>query len=160
MNVREALRIGIDIAEYCCMAYLEDLSDEDLMRRPAPGMNHINWQVGHLIASEYQMIEQARPGCSPPLPAGFAEKYSKETAAIDDPSSFHTKEELLAVYRKQREATLAALESIPEEDFAQETGIDYAPTVAALFSMQGSHWMMHSGQWVVVRRQMGKPPLF
>jgi hypothetical protein len=36
----------------------------------------------------------------------------------------------------------------------------YAPTVAAVYDMQGSHYLMHAGQWVVVRRQLGKPPLY
>jgi hypothetical protein len=29
-----------------------------------------------------------------------------------------------------------------------------------VFSMQGSHWMMHAGQWAVLRRKLGRPPLF
>jgi hypothetical protein len=28
-----------------------------------------------------------------------------------------------------------------------------------MLSMQGSHWMMHAGQWVIVRRNLGKPVL-
>ncbi len=36
----------------------------------------------------------------------------------------------------------------------------YAPTIASLFSMIGSHWMMHAGQWVIVRRELGREPLF
>ena len=33
----------------------------------------------------------------------------------------------------------------------------HAPTLGALYLMQGGHWLMHCGQWVIVRRQLGKP---
>ena len=36
----------------------------------------------------------------------------------------------------------------------------YAPTTGHVFELLGSHWMMHCGQWVIVRRQLGKAPLF
>jgi hypothetical protein len=32
--------------------------------------------------------------------------------------------------------------------------------VGALFSVEGSHWLMHAGQWAVIRRQLGRKPLF
>jgi uncharacterized protein (DUF1330 family) len=39
---------------------------------------------------------------------------------------------------------------------APESMQAYAPTVAAAFSMLGSHWLMHAGQWVIVRRELGR----
>ncbi len=160
MNAREAIRLSIDTGNMVAMAYLGDLSDADLMRRAAPGINHINWQLGHLIASEHGMISQACPGSMPALPAGFAEKYTKETAASDDPTKFCSKDELLQVAAAQRAATLAALDKQSDADLDRATGIEYAPTVAHLFSLQGGHFLMHAGQWAVVRRQLGRPPLF
>ena len=35
---------------------IDDLSDSDLMVRPAPGCNHIAWQLGHMISGTAQMI--------------------------------------------------------------------------------------------------------
>jgi uncharacterized damage-inducible protein DinB len=96
----------------------------------------------------------------PALPAGFAEKYSKETASSDNASQFCSKTELLKVAAEQRAATLAALANLADADLDKQTGIPYAPTVGSLFSLQGSHALMHAGQWAVVRRQLGHPPLF
>jgi len=160
MNAIEAIRITISSGETVGMGYLNDLTDEDMMRRPCPGCNHINWQVGHLIASEHEMMEHVLPGALPALPEGFLQKYSKETAASDDPSAFLKKAELLEVAQQMRAGTLALLEKQTPEDLDRETGVAYAPNVGALFSMQGLHWLMHAGQWVVVRRQIGRPPLF
>lgn len=163
MDARTAIRINIDCSKFICAGYLADLSDADLMRRPAPGCNHINWQLGHLITAENRMIEAVVPGAMPALPAGFAERYTKETAASDDPQAFCTKEELMTEMERQRGATLTALARVSDQRLAEpspEQLRSYAPTVADVFSLQGSHWTMHSGQWVVVRRQLGKPPLF
>jgi hypothetical protein len=160
MDSRTAIKLGIDMGDMVAMGYLNDLSDEELMRRPYPACNHINWQIGHLVASENQMGNQAIPGSMPELPSGFAEKYTKDTAKSDDPSQFVRKDELMRLYQQQRAATLSALAKLSESDFDKPTGVDYAPTVGAMFSMHGSHWLMHVGQWVVVRRQLGKPILF
>ncbi len=51
MDSREAMKLSINMADFVAMGYLADLTDEDFMRRPHPGCNHINWQVGHLVAA-------------------------------------------------------------------------------------------------------------
>ena len=96
MNVREAIKISIDTGKMISAGYLSDLTDAEMMKRPCPGCNHITWQVGHLIASEHSMIEKVAPGSMPELPAGFAEKYTKETSHSDNPADFHTKSECTA----------------------------------------------------------------
>jgi DinB superfamily len=160
MDVREALKISIDTGKMISAGYLSDLTDAEMMKRPCPGCNHINWQVGHLIASERSMIENVAPGSMPELPAGFAEKYSKETANSDNPADFHSKAELMAAFEASNAATLSALAKMNEADFDKPTGVEYAPTVASMFAMQGCHWLMHAGQWAVVRRQCGRAPMF
>jgi hypothetical protein len=160
MNAQEAIKQVIQMGDMVAMSYLADLSDADLMRRPHSGCNHINWQIGHLIVSENYLVNQAVPGSMPELPPGFADRYTPETSGSDDPAAFAGKEQLLDVYRQQRSGTLAALAGTTAEELDRATGIDYAPNVGAIFSLQGTHWLMHSGQWVVVRRELGRPPLF
>ncbi len=160
MNARDAIKLNIESAQMVSMAYLEDLSDKELFHRPCPGANHINWQVGHLLVAEHGMIEKVAPGSMPPLPAGFAERYTKETASSDKPEAFSNKADLLSVAVEQRKGTLAALAKTSDADLDKPTGMDYAPNLAAVFSLQGGHWLMHAGQWAVIRRQLGRPPLF
>ena len=163
MDAREALKLSINMGRMITTSYLDDLTDEEMLHRPDPKCNHINWQLGHLIVSEHQMIESICPGSMPALPDGLAEKYTKETAAIDDPAALVDKQTLMAAYEEQRAATLAALENLSDEQLGQESPEpvrSYAPVVAAVFEMQGSHYMMHAGQWAVIRRQLGRPPLF
>ncbi len=163
MKANQALRLSIDMAKMITDAYILDLNQQEWMHRPHPSCNHITWQLGHLINSEHQMIEGCFPGSMPPLPEGFAAKYKKETAGVDDPARFHSREELIEAMNRQRQGTLAALAKCSEADLdkpAPESMRSYAPNFGAVFEMQGSHWLMHAGQWAVIRRQLGRPPVF
>ena len=160
MKAHDVIRLSIESGKQISMGYLSDLTDAEMMKRPCPGCNHITWQVGHLIAGEQQMIEQIAPGTMPKLPEGFAAKYTTETSKSDKASDFHTKAELMALFETIRGGTLAALAKTTEADLDKPTGVEYAPTVGAMFELQGAHWLMHAGQWVVVRRQCGRPAMF
>ncbi len=163
MNAQEALKLTIGMGQFVGSAYLQDLTDADLMRRAAPGINHINWQLGHLILAEHNQINDLLPGAMPSLPEGFDARYSRDAVGIDDPAAFFDKATLLKAFQQQRAGTLAALDQLTSDDLdrpAPEKYRAYAPNWGALFELQGSHWLMHCGQWAVVRRQLGKPALF
>src|SRR5262245_3659262 len=98
MNAKDAMRMSMDMGLMVLKKYLGDLSDADLMQRPGPGCNHLAWQLGHLINSEVGLLSSICPGKAPQLPAGFAEQHSKETAQIDDPKKFCTKQQYLDLY--------------------------------------------------------------
>lgn len=163
MNAREALRVSMDAPTMIVNSYLGDLSDADILVRPVEGANHIAWQLGHLISSEHMMIESVCPGSMSPLPEGFAEKYTSETSGSDDPGDFLTKDEYMQLAAEQRAGTLAALEKLSDDDLdapGPESMRALVPTVGAVFGMQPTHWVMHAGQWAVIRRKLGHPPLF
>ncbi|NND98492.1 MAG: DinB family protein [Pirellulaceae bacterium] len=163
METKEAIKSTMDLCAMVFQGYLEDLGDADLMKRPGEGCNHLAWQIGHLIASEVHMVESVCPGKGATLPDGFAEDHSKETAASDDASKFRTKDEYLSLMGQVREATAAALDELPDaklDDPAPENFRSFCPTVGNMFILIGTHPMMHAGQIVPVRRQLGKPVVF
>jgi hypothetical protein len=163
MNSREALESGIAFSDKIAGRYLEDLTDAELLVRPVPGANHIAWQLGHLVSAEHDLIEMVSPGSMPKLPAGFKEKHAKQTAASDDPKAFCTKSEYQQLLKEQRAGTLAALAKMSDADLskpAPEPMRSHLKTVGDVFSMQGGHLVMHAGQWAVVRRKLGRKPLF
>jgi len=160
VDARQAIRTQLELSQFVCLGYLEDLSDGDLLLRPHPGANHINWQVGHLVGSEHNHISRFAPGQMPPLPDRLPELYSREAVQVDDPALLLPKAVLLDAFRQQRAATLRLLEAASDADLDLPTGVPYAPTRGAMFAMQGSHWLMHSGQWVIVRRMLGKGAMF
>jgi hypothetical protein len=133
------------------------------MRRPDPSANHIAWQLGHLITSEHNLNNMVCPDSMPALPEGFAEKHDKETATSDDPTAFCSKEEYLRLMAEQRAGTLALLATLSDQDLektAPEKIQKFGQTVGAVIAGQSAHWMMHAGQWVIVRRQLGKEAMF
>jgi hypothetical protein len=163
MHAKDAILQSIDVADMVMDKYLSDLPDEAFFVKPVEGMNHIAWQLGHLISSERGMVEGVRPGSCPPLPEGFDAMHSKETTGIVDPSKFHTKAEYLAVWKAQRAATRAALESMSDADLdapSPEKLRSFAPTAGAAFNLTGLHALMHCGQFVAVRREQKVPIVF
>jgi hypothetical protein len=163
MNAKDAIRYALTSTQNVLNMYLSDLSDADLVVRPVPAANHIAWQLGHLITSEKGMGQQLRGAKYPELPAGFAERHSKETAAAEPPRGFGTKAEYLDLFTKTRQATLSALDRLSDADLDRPTEgqmAAFAPTLGGLLLLVANHTMMHAAQFTVVRRKLGKPVLF
>jgi hypothetical protein len=160
MQAKELINHSMDMSDRIVTNYLGDLTDDDLFRRPVAGMNHIAWQLGHLISAERMFVEAVRPGTSPALPEGFDERHSKEASKSDDRSKFLSKAEYLSLMQAQRAATKKALDSMSDKDLnapAPERFQAMWPKVGDIFLLTGQHVVMHVGQWVAVRRQVGKP---
>jgi uncharacterized damage-inducible protein DinB len=142
--------------------YISDLSDADLLVRPAPNANHTAWQLGHLISAEPYLVKMLTPDAKyPELPAGFAEQYGKEGASRD--TGFLSKAEYLELFSKVRKATLAFVEGLNDADLDKPvTGnmAKYAPTWGSMLILVSNHVLMHTGQITVLRRKLGKPVLF
>ncbi len=163
MSLAIHLRQSLELPAFIVDAFLQDLSDDELFVRPSAGMNHIAWQLGHLIVSENSHINLVTDGLMPLLPEGFARQHCSETTAIDDPASFRTKHQYLALMAEQRLATRGQLAGLSDDSLKLPSpeSIRYlGPTVACVFSGTATHWMMHAGQWSVVRRRLGRPLLF
>lgn len=163
MSIATQIKHELNLPTFVVQGYVGDLSDEDLMRRPAPNANHIAWQLGHLIEAEHNLNNMVCPDSMPALPEGFAEKHKKETATSDDASAFCTKDEYLKLMTEQRAGTLALLDKLSDDELEKPApeGIQkFGATVGAVIAGQSAHWMMHAGQWVIVRRQLGKEAIF
>lgn len=161
MHVKDALRSALEMNHNIVKSTLADLADADLLVRPVPGANHIAWQLGHLIGAEARFLGMI-PGAAPAeLPAGFAEQHTKEKAGSD--TGFRTKKEYLDLFDRVRGQTVAALQRVADADLDRPVEgpiARLAPTVGALFMLTANHELMHSGQFSVVRRKLGKPVLF
>jgi hypothetical protein len=162
MTAKNILKEAVEFGHMLTKAYVGDLSDADLMIRSVPGSNHIAWQMGHMISSTQYMLKGIGHS-APDLPAGFAEAYTAETSGSNDPKKFATKEEYLALAEKMKEASLKAIDATPENTLEQpgpEEMREFARTVASCLMILGSHWTMHVGQFVPIRRKLGKKPQF
>ena len=168
MQAKDAIRTALKSTQHFVNWYLSDLSDADLLVRPTPGANHIAWQLGHLVVAESMFVTKM-PGLDlsgaryPDLPPGFAEQHAKDKAAQDPPTGFATKAQYLGLFNQARQATLAALDKVSDADLDRPTEgrmATFAPNLGALFLLTSNHSLMHTGQFSVVRRKLGKPVLF
>ena len=163
MDAKSAIRASMDLCSMVFKGYLSDLEDSELLSSPGDGCNCVAWQVGHLIASEASLLESVCPGKVCELPAGFVEAHSKEAAASDDTSKFLSLADYMALFDTVRASTLAAFEELSDDDLDRDSPEHmrgFCPTVGHMFTLIGTHPMMHAGQFVPVRRQLGKPVMF
>jgi uncharacterized damage-inducible protein DinB len=104
-------------------------------------------------------IDQIRAGTSPALPENFEEGHGRHQNNIDDPSKYYSVEEYTKLYKAQREATKKLLAELSDADLdapGPEPVRSFAPTVGATFNLIANHELMHVGQYVAVRRALGK----
>ena len=162
MNAKDAIRSSANLSTMVLKTYISDLEDADLMRRPGVGCNHLAWQLGHLISSEVQLLNSVAPGQGIELPVGFADAHSKAACNNNDPASFRGKSVYAELFDKIRAASLAVLDAYSQSDLdkpAPEDFRKFCPTMGDMFTLIATHPLMHAGQFVVVRRQLGKPIL-
>jgi uncharacterized damage-inducible protein DinB len=142
--------------------HIGDFTDAEMLVRPTPGANHTAWQLGHLILAEAGMVNACAPGAVP-MPAGFSDKFTKESAKSDDPKAFVGKAELLAAFDAGRAATIAWAKKLTPADLetpGPEKMRDFIPTVGHLVALLPVHDAMHLGQVQVIRRKLGRPHIF
>jgi hypothetical protein len=161
MTAKDLLRQIIERAHAITRSYVEDLTDAQLLVRSVPGSNHIAWQLGHMIGGVRRMLT-ALGHEAPALPEGFAAAYTRETADSDDPAKFLAKSQYLALLDQMKAASLSAVDATQENQLdapGPEPMRQYAPTVGVVLMLLGTHLLMHAGQFVPIRRKLGKPPL-
>jgi hypothetical protein len=160
MNTRASITATMDISLMVLRQYINDLSDTELLQRPGKGCNHIAWQLGHLISSECGLLESICPGAAPTLPEGFKEKHDKANALSDQPQDFCTKVQYLELLDSVHAASAKALEGFSDADLDKpgpEHFRQMFPTAGHIWVLIATHPLMHAGQFVPVRRSLGKP---
>lgn len=162
MQTKDAMKQVVESAHMLTQMYVQDLQDAELLERSVPGTNHIAWQLGHNISETAELIEMlGQP--APALPEGFSQAHSKQRVTSDNPADFSSKAVYLDLLSRVKAASLAAIDATPDselDDPAPEAVREYAPTKGAMLLLLGTHLLMHVGQFVPIRRKLGKPPLF
>ncbi|HEY7089811.1 MAG TPA: DinB family protein [Tepidisphaeraceae bacterium] len=162
MQCKQLIRTGLTQSDTIVQGYLQDLTDGELLARPCKDANHIAWQLGHLIKAEHYFGERVSPGSMRPLPVGFGDQYNKQTCASDDGGKFLNKAQYLELMKQVRADTLKLVDKLSDSDL--DKPVDKVPpfikTAGEALLFNGSHWLMHAGQWAVTRRTLGRPPLF
>lgn len=153
----------LKVARKFTKSYLEGLEESDWYWQPAPGINNIVWQVGHLAFAEYGLGLRRTRGVLESddafMPAAFFQRYRRESLPSGDPAENYTPEETLAVLDAVHAQVLA--EATDWTDEALDVPADpphrlFSTRLGAL-EWCSEHEMTHAGQIILLRRLRGKP---
>ena len=164
MSTKAMIEQTLNVSDMLMDKYLTDLDPQAFLTRPVGAMNHLAWQVGHLISTERRAIEAIKPGASPALPDGFDAQHAMDKHSDDNPEDFQTKEEYLSLWKAQRAATRSVLQELSDAELEapcpNEKMRQMCPTIGSMFNVNGLHTVMHAGQFVAVRRKHEMPIAF
>ena len=160
MYAKDIIGQTLDTSDHIMRSYVGDLDEAELRERPAPGMNPIAWQLGHLLSVERRVIEGIKPGSCPELPEGFDDAHGKDAGLSDDTAKYLSKEDYLTLWAAQRAATKSVLAGMTPDQLHASSSNNMrgmCPTTGHWFNFMGAHVLMHVGQFVPVRRKADKP---
>jgi hypothetical protein len=160
MSPKDIIRRLFGSNDHIVNEYLKDFGDAELLMRPVPEANHIAWQLGHLINAEVMLLRMIPGTASAELPAGWADQYTADRSHADATTGYLTKAEYLDIFKRVRANSVKALDAFPEVDLdkpSQGRLSAMFPKLADIFVLIANHPMMHVGQFVVMRRKLGKP---
>jgi hypothetical protein len=139
---------------------MRDVDDARMAERPAPGMNHPAWIVGHLaVVARHGSTLLGWPAAGP---EGWSKLFGPGSEAAGERGAYPPKDELMAAYRESRGAFLAAAREADPAAMGRPHGIEIAflkeafPTNGVLIAhLLTTHEAVHLGQLSAWRRGMG-----
>jgi DinB family protein len=100
------------------------------------------------IASEAQMVNGCAGRTVIELPSGFAERFKRETASVNDPAKLGKKDDLFALLERVRNQTCDWVGTLSAAEMAKpspEMLRKLVPTVGHVAQLFLSHLGMHLG---------------
>lgn len=157
---------GIQFARRYTNRLLDQIDESEWFWMPEPRVTHVAWQVGHLTFAQYRLaldrIRGERPEDSEFVSAEFLKIFGRDSFPDPDPSKYPSPGEIRATFERVHERVLLELPSLPESEW-------YAPILKphSLFNRKieslqwcSHHETIHAGQIGLLRRLMGKPPMW
>lgn len=157
---------NIQFARRYTIRLLEQIEEADWFWMPEPGVSHVAWQVGHMAFAQYRLaldrIRGERPEDAAFVSPEFLSVFGRDSVPDRDASKYPAAREIRTVFDRVHEQVLLELPGLPESEW-------YAPTLKphALFNRKldallwcSHHETIHAGQIGLLRRLMGKAPVW
>jgi hypothetical protein len=164
--VRLALTLEqIQAARAYSVRLLDDVRDDEWFQMPG-GVTHVAWQVGHLSFAEYRMclirIRGEGTDDAAVLPPEYIKLFGPNTVALPDASAYPAPAELLARLEIVHRAAMQCCAGLSEADLdatCEKPHPLFSSKIGSLLWC-ARHEMMHAGQIGLLRRLLGKRPLW
>jgi len=164
--VRLALALEqIQAARTYCLRLLDDFREDEWFQMPG-GVTHPAWQVGHLSMAEYRMcvvrIRGEGSDDAAILPPEYFTLFGAGTSAVADSSKYPRPDALLARLQTVHDAAMKCCAELTDADLDATCEKPHPLFSTKLGSLLwcSRHEMMHAGQIGLLRRLLGKKPLW
>jgi len=163
MAKKDRLKMWLDKSRQTSEAMLTDFkTPDDWVYQVDPSANHAMWFVGHMASTDNYVISMVAPEKTVDLPANYNGLFGMGSKPVNDPATYPSPEEALRLMRKCRQALLALLDKMSDEDLAKPIaggGPEFLTDNASVFELIVWHEGIHCGQMSVARRALGHAPL-
>lgn len=164
MNKTELIVDRLKTARRWTQELLADIEESVWFEMPAPGVNHVAWQVGHLAASQVALIhvrccEQNAEDC---LPTGFKDCFGRGSTPVSDSAAYPPISEIRVVFDRIQNEAIERITALPDSEWTREVGPPPHPmftTKEGAIATAVMHETFHAGQIALLRRFFGKAPL-
>jgi hypothetical protein len=163
------LQLAIDniaFARRYTLRLVDQIDEAEWFWMPDPAVSHVAWQVGHLAFAQYRLaldrIRGERPEDADFVSPEFLKIFGRDSAPDRDASKYPSVREIRTVFDRVHDRVMLELPALPESEW-------YAPTLKphALFNRKldallwcSHHETIHAGQIGLLRRLMGKAPMW
>jgi len=161
----EAIIATLNHARNQTLKLVADLSDEQLVRQPAPNTNHPAWVLGHLLQVEHTFLNLLVPTATAPLITdAWKATYGGGSTPSADRSLYQPKAFYLEKLAALRTQIIEKLRTMSVADLDKpnpfEARRERFPTVGHQLLLYGTwHEAYHAGQLSTWRRVQGLPPV-
>jgi hypothetical protein len=145
---------------------LASVAPQDWFRMPAEGVSHIAWQVGHLAMAEYRLaldrIRGRQPGDELLISELFLMQFGRDSLPDPDPAHYPGPDEIRHTFEQVHRQVLHELPGLTDEELTEpplKPHPLFTTKIGGLFWC-GQHEMMHAGQIGLLRRFLGRKPLW
>ncbi len=157
----DVLAHSLTASKQMLLWYVQDLTPQEFLHRPAPKVNCAAWLLGHLTLTDRRVLEMALGITDvPALPDGFERTFSRDEGCPQAESfgDVSVLAPLFTAYRdllidQVRKADPAALDRPLDKPHPR------FKTAGEAINFMAIHTAMHAGQITVIRRSLGRPPL-
>jgi hypothetical protein len=153
----ETLTTQFRMNQYIAGVNLDGITDEESRVRAIPTGNHLNWLVGHIVATRCAVLPSLHQ--EPVWGEDVVRMYRRGSDGASD-ANYLPFDEVVRAYHVTQERILAGIASLTEEELAAPA--PFSPgggpeTLGSLLTKATVHEGYHLGQTGILRRVVGKP---
>jgi uncharacterized damage-inducible protein DinB len=145
---------------------LEGIGPDDWFRQPAEGVTHLAWQVGHIAMAQYRLALERLRGERPEDAAIISPEqivvWFKGSTPDPDPAKNPTPDETLQVFHRVYDQVMKELPTFTEAQLDETIVKPHRLFTQKYDSLIwcSQHEFIHAGQIGLVRRLLGRAPLW